>query len=116
MSTLAPLGLLKRLLMADMVILSASCAKAKSETICVKSSSESFVFKSSMPNTVILLSVIVPVLSTQRVSTRASVSILFMSCKRTLRRARRIALIANETLASKKSPSGIIPIIEATMA
>ena len=64
----------------------------------------------------IVLSVIVPVLSTQRVSTRASVSMQFMSRVSTLRRASRIMLTASATLVSRYSPSGIIPMSAATVA
>ena len=63
-----------------------------------------------------VLSVIVPVLSTQRVSTRASVSMQFMSRVSTLRRASRIMLTASATLVSRYSPSGIIPMSAATVA
>ena len=62
------------------------------------------------------LSVIVPVLSTQRVSTRASVSMQFISRVSTLRRARRIMLTAKATLVSRYSPSGIMPMSAATVA
>ena len=62
-----------------------------------------------------VLSVIVPVLSTQRVSTRASVSMQFMSRVSTLRRASRIMLTASATLVSRYSPSGIMPTNAATV-
>ena len=65
--------------------------------------------------TCMVLSVMVPVLSTQSTSTRASVSIHFISCTRTFFPARRITLITRATLASRYNPSGIIPITAATM-
>ena len=54
-------------------------------------------------------SVMVPVLSTQRVSTRARVSTQFMSRTRTFRRDRRMTLRTRATLVRRYSPSGIMP-------
>ena len=65
--------------------------------------------------TLIVLSVIVPVLSTQSTSTRASVSMHFILCTSTFCIARRMTLTANATLASRYSPSGIIPMTAATV-
>ena len=65
--------------------------------------------------TLIVLSVIVPVLSTQSTSTRANVSIHFILCTSTFCVARRMTLTANATLASRYSPSGIIPMTAATV-
>ena len=65
--------------------------------------------------TSILLSVTVPVLSTHSVSTRASVSMLFMSWSMILRRASMTELVASVTLTRRYSPSGIIPMTAATM-
>ena len=65
--------------------------------------------------TSILLSVIVPVLSTHSTSTLASVSVLFISCSMTLLRASLTALITRVMLTRRYSPSGIIPMTAATM-
>ena len=63
----------------------------------------------------IALSVIVPVLSTHSTSTRASVSMQFMSWVSTRRRASRIMPTARATLVSRYNPSGIMPISAATV-
>ena len=60
--------------------------------------------------------VMVPVLSTQRMSERARLSIDFISWRRTLLLARRRAERASATEASRKRPSGIIPMMSAIMA
>ena len=60
-------------------------------------------------------SVIVPVLSTHSTSTLASVSILFISCSNTLFFASRMVLNANAIVVSRYSPSGIMPMIAATV-
>ena len=65
--------------------------------------------------TCISFSVMVPVLSTQSTSARARASIHFMSCTSTFREASRMTLTTNATLASRYSPSGIMPITAATM-
>ena len=59
--------------------------------------------------------VMVPVLSTHSTSTRASVSMQFISCVSTRRPARRIIPTASATLVSRYNPSGIIPISAATV-
>ena len=64
---------------------------------------------SSMPP-----SVIVPVLSRLRQSTRARVSTASSSCTRVLRRAKRIAAMAKFSDVSSTSPSGIMPTTPAT--
>ena len=61
-------------------------------------------------------SVIVPVLSTHSTSTRASASILFISCSSTFRLASFMVLRASAIVVSKYNPSGIIPMIAATVA
>ncbi len=58
----------------------------------------------------------VPVLSTHRVSTRASTSTAGSSWTRQRRRARRIAPTANATLVIRTRPSGIIGTTPATLA
>ena len=63
----------------------------------------------------ISFSVMVPVLSTQSTSTRASVSIPLSSWIRVCRLASRITPTASATLVSKYSPSGIIPTNAATV-
>ena len=57
----------------------------------------------------------VPVLSTHRTSTLASVSIHFISCTSTLSAASLMVLTANARLDSRYSPSGIIPITAAAI-
>ena len=68
-----------------------------------------------MSSTVILGSVIVPVLSTQSVSTRASVSMQPMSWTSVRQLASRITLATSARLVSRYSPSGIMPTIEPTV-
>ena len=68
-----------------------------------------------MSSTVILGSVIVPVLSTQSVSTRASVSMQPISWTSVRRLASRITLATSARLVSRYSPSGIMPTIEPTV-
>ena len=63
----------------------------------------------------ISLLVMVPVLSTQSMSTRASVSMLRMSCNMTMFWASRMALRASAMVTSRYSPSGIIPMTAPTM-
>ena len=63
----------------------------------------------STPATSIAPDVIVPVLSRQITSTRASTSIAGSSCTSVRRRARRTTPTANATLVSRTSPSGTIP-------
>jgi hypothetical protein len=58
----------------------------------------------------------VPVLSTHKTSTRASVSIEFMSWTRVFFWASRTTDTARATLVSRYSPSGIMPMREATTA
>ena len=58
-------------------------------------------------STCILPSVMVPVLSRHRVSTRASVSMQYSSCTSVLRFARLMEPTASATLVSKTRPSGI---------
>ena len=65
---------------------------------------------------IIVGSVIVPVLSTHSTSTRASASILFISCSSTFRLASFMVLRASAIVVSKYNPSGIIPMIAATVA
>ena len=65
--------------------------------------------------TSIIPSVIVPVLSRQRVSTRAKLSVAYKSCDKTLYLESLIILTANTLLVRRTSPSGIIPIIAATV-
>ena len=60
-------------------------------------------------------SVMVPVLSRQRVSTLASVSIQYSSCTRVFLFARTSAPSVSATLVRRISPSGIIPRTPATM-
>ena len=60
-------------------------------------------------------SVMVPVLSTQSTSTRARVSMLFMSWTRTRWRLSFWADTARATLVSRYSPSGIMPMRAATV-
>ena len=62
-----------------------------------------------------LFSVMVPVLSTHSTLTRASVSMLRISCSSTFFWASLIELTASATLASRYNPSGIIPITAATI-
>ena len=66
-------------------------------------------------STLIFGSVIVPVLSTQSTLTRAKVSTLFISWSITCFRARRTAESANAIVVKRYKPSGIIPIIAASM-
>ena len=101
--------------MAVIVALSADCAEAKSLMRTFSISFDISSFTGTNEFTDIVFSVIVPVLSTQRTSTLARVSIHFMSCTRTLFIARRIALSARVVLARRKSPSGISPINAATI-
>ena len=61
-------------------------------------------------------SVMVPVLSTHSTSTRASVSMQFMSWTKTCCFASFMADTAMATLVSRYSPSGIIPMRAATVA
>ena len=68
-----------------------------------------------MSSTVIFGSVIVPVLSTQSVSTRASVSMQPMSCTSVRRFASRMTLATSARLVSRYSPSGIMPTMEPTV-
>ena len=60
-------------------------------------------------------SVMVPVLSRQRVSTRAQVSTQYISCTRVFRAESLITLTANARLMSSTRPSGIMPTIAATV-
>ena len=66
-------------------------------------------------STSILGSVIVPVLSTHSTLTRANVSTLFISWSITWERAKRIAANAKAIVVNKYRPSGIIPIIAASI-
>ena len=65
--------------------------------------------------TSIFVSVMVPVLSAQSTSTRARVSMEFMSWTRTFRPAKMREDTAMATLVSRYSPSGIMPTKAATM-
>ena len=56
-----------------------------------------------------------PVLSTHSTSTRARVSMAFISWINVRFRARRTTLTASATLVSKNSPSGIMPMRAATV-
>ena len=71
--------------------------------------SETILFTSIFP------SVIVPVLSKHKVSTLASVSIQYSSCTNTLLFESLITLTASTVLVRRINPSGIIPIIAATV-
>ena len=74
-----------------------------------------FFSNSSTPSTLILPSVMVPVLSRQRVSTLANVSVQYISWARVLCAASLIVLTAITTLVRRYSPSGIIPISAAAV-
>jgi len=67
-------------------------------------------------STSILASVMVPVLSTHRTSTRARASMQFISCTNTFWRVSLIADTAMATLVNRYSPSGIMPTNAATVA
>ena len=113
---LRPVGFVKYFFSVSIVILSADCALAKSLSRLIKSLRLYFLSIATISSTPIVLSVIVPVLSTHKTLTRASVSILFMSWRSTFFCANFIALTANAMLASRKSPSGIMPTTDATAA
>jgi len=68
-----------------------------------------------MELTSIVPSVIVPVLSRQSTSTRASVSIQYRSCASVLCLERRITLTQNTVDESATSPEGIMPMSVATV-
>ena len=74
---------------------------------------ESFIGIKSL--TSIIPSVNVPVLSKHNVSTLASVSIQYNSCTNTFDLDSLITLTAKTVLVRRMSPSGIIPIIAATV-
>ena len=98
-----PEAVVKYSLMAAMVMLSFVMAAAKS-LIRVRSGSMDSLSYSSVSITsctFMVFSVMVPVLSTHSTSTRASVSMHFISWSRTFFWASRTALTARATLASR---------------
>ena len=99
---------------ASIVALSLFCACTTSARIFVVASS-STPSSSSTSYTCIPGSVIVPVLSTHSTLTRASVSMHFISWINTFFCARRTEDTAIATLDNRYSPSGIIPMIAATI-
>ena len=111
---LSPLPFVKYSCNASIVALSFSCAATTSAivaAVCVSSNpSRIFVSYTCIPG-----SVIVPVLSTHNTLTRASVSMHFISWIKTFFCARRTEDTAIATLESKYNPSGIIPMIAATI-
>ena len=107
----------KRSAMARPVSLSGGAAWNSAERIFVTSGSgySSPASRIGSPASM-TASVMVPVLSTQRTSTRARFSMQFMSWVRTRFRARRRTLTASATLVSRYRPSGIMPMRAATVA
>ncbi len=75
----------------------------------------SVLISGSISSTCMVPSVMVPVLSRQIVSTRASISIEYSSCTRALWNERRTTLLASTILVSSTSPSGTMPTRAATV-
>ena len=79
------------------------------------SSSSVWPAKGASPSTCMVPSVMVPVLSKHRVSTRARVSMQYMSCTRVLRAESLMTLTAKARLMRSTSPSGIMPTMAAAV-